>query len=180
MRVERLQSEFDLEVVYRHFPLHAETPDEGSTLEQLFEGRNIDIASAQERMKKLMADEGLPYGERSMTYNSRLAQELAAWATTQANGQLIHNALFQAYFVENINLANTENLLRITDQIELPKDQAEQALKERRFRDEVDADWQRSRELGITGVPTFIAAGKGLVGAQPYEQLASLVAAAQQ
>jgi predicted DsbA family dithiol-disulfide isomerase len=32
--------------------------------------------------------------------------------------------------------------------------------------------------MGITGVPTFVAAGRGVVGAQPYEVLERLVRAA--
>ena len=45
------------------------------------------------------------------------------------------------------------------------------------LREAVDADWKRSRELGITGVPTFVLGGRGLVGAQPYAQLEAFVAA---
>jgi predicted DsbA family dithiol-disulfide isomerase len=48
-------------------------------------------------------------------------------------------------------------------------------LDERRFKDAVDADWQKSAAYGVTGVPTFVAARHGVVGAQPYEALAQLV-----
>ncbi|MGH7348293.1 MAG: DsbA family protein, partial [Candidatus Rokuibacteriota bacterium] len=41
-----------------------------------------------------------------------------------------------------------------------------------------DADWAKSRQLGVTGVPTFVAGGYGVVGAQPYEMLEQLVAKA--
>ncbi|MGH8722840.1 MAG: DsbA family protein, partial [Burkholderiales bacterium] len=34
---------------------------------------------------------------------------------------------------------------------------------------------QKSRAYGITGVPTFVAGGHGVVGAQPYEALEQLV-----
>lgn len=54
----------------------------------------------------------------------------------------------------NIALANT--LVEIADQVDLPKDEAREVLDSRRFKDSVDADWQRSRELGVTGVPTFV------------------------
>lgn len=148
------------------------------TLEQLFAGRNFDVSAAQVRMARLMADEGLAYGERTMTYNSRLAQELAKWAESQSNGELIHDALFQAYFVENVNLADVDRLVAIAEQIGLDGDEAKRILENRDFRDAVDADWQRSRELGVTGVPTFVAANRGVVGAQPYEQLEALVQAA--
>ena len=148
------------------------------TLEELFAGRNTDIAAAQARMTQLMADEGLPYGPRSMTYNSRLAQELAKWADTQPDGVQIHDELFRAYFVDNVNLAKTENLVEIATGIGLSKEEAERVLAQREFRAAVDADWQRSRELGITGVPTFVIGSQGLVGAQPYERLARLVSSA--
>ena len=40
----------------------------------------------------------------------------------------------------------------------------------------VDADWAKSRQYGVTGVPTFVAGGYGVVGAQPYEALEQLSA----
>lgn len=175
MRVERLRQAFEIEVAYRHFPLHPETPVEGLTLEELFAGRNIDIPAANDRMSALMAQEGLPYGDRTMTYNSRLAQELAAWAETQPGGSAIHDALFRAYFVGNRNLADVDNLLAVAAEAGLAPDEAKEVLQHRRFRDAVDADWQRSRDLGITSVPSFVIGKRGLVGAQPYEQLAAFL-----
>ena len=47
---------------------------------------------------------------------SHLAQELGKWADTQPNGQEIHEALFQAYFVDNVNLAKIESLIKIAAQ----------------------------------------------------------------
>lgn len=178
MRVERLQAAFDLEVVYRHFPLHPETPAEGLTLQQLFAGRNMDIAAAQTRLTELMAAEGLPYGERTMTYNSRLAQEVGAWADARGAGPAIHLALFQAYFVDNVNLAVVDNLLAIGQQVGLPMDEMRCVLEDRRFQSVVDDDWARSQALGITSVPTFVVGNRGLVGAQAYHQLEALVTAA--
>jgi predicted DsbA family dithiol-disulfide isomerase len=43
------------------------------------------------------------------------------------------------------------------------------------MRKAVDADWARSRALGVTGVPTFVIGRKAVVGAQPYEVLEQLV-----
>lgn len=175
MRVNTLRSAFDIDIEYRAFPLHPDTPSEGMTLEQLFAGRNIDVPSSQARMKGLMADEGLPYGKRTRTYNSRLAQELAKWADTQAGGEAIHDELFRAYFVDNANLGLIEELLAVSEKVGLPIDEAKRILEGREFRSAVDTDWQRARELGISGVPTFIVEGRGLVGAQSYQQLAALV-----
>ena len=55
-------------------------------------------------MKALMEAEGLPYGERTHSYNSRLAQELAKWAEAKGKGSTFHDAIFRAYFVEDRNI----------------------------------------------------------------------------
>lgn len=154
-----------------HFPLHPDTPDEGLTLEQLFMGRGMDIPAAKARMVQLMAAEELPYGERSMTFNSRLAQELAKWAETQPGGDRIHDALFRAYFVDGLNIGQIEILVDLVQQLGLDGTAARDVLASRRFQSEIDADWERSRSLGITGVPTFVLGDAIAVGAQPYETL---------
>ncbi len=175
MRIERLRANYQIDVRFVHFPLHPDTPEDGMTLEELFAGRNIDIPAAKERMVRLMAEEGLPYGDRSMTYNSRLAQEMAKWAETQQSEGSIHEAFFQAYFVDSVNLAKIDKLVSIAVRLGLSADEARDVLTTRRFREAVDTDWQRSRQLGVTGVPTFVVGEQGVVGAQPYESLVQLV-----
>ena len=174
MRVEKLRQAYTIDIVYRHFPLHPDTPEAGLTLVQLFAGRNIDIPAAMAQMSRLMADEGLPYGERTMTYNSRLAQELGKWAETQPGGEKMHDDLFRAYFVDNQNLAVVDNLVAIVERAGFSAIEARAALEQRQFREAVDSDWQRSRDLGIISVPTFVIGNHDLVGAQSYEQLVAL------
>ena len=178
MRVDRLAQNYDIQIKYTHFPLHPETPEEGLTLEQLFAGRNIDVAASQARMKQLMAAEGLPYGERTMTYNSRLAQELAKWAEPQPGGEAIHDALFRAYFVDGVNLARIDNLVEIAGAVGISEEEAHEVLENRSFSASVDSDWERANNFRVTGVPTFVMNGKGVVGAQPYEVLEDLVSRA--
>jgi predicted DsbA family dithiol-disulfide isomerase len=127
------------------------------------------------QMKARMDAEGLPYGERTMTYNSRLAQELGKWADTQPGGEAIHDALFRAYFVEARDISRPDVLVDVAERVGLPVDAAREALEQRTFESAVDADWRLSREYGITGVPTFVAGRHGVVGAQPYETLVELV-----
>ena len=133
------------------------------------------IQARHEQMKARMAAEGLPYGERTMTYNSRLAQELGKWADTQPGGAAIHDAFYRAYFVGAQNIGDTEVMLDVVKSVGLDPGEARDVLKERRFKDAVDTDWAKSRHLGVTGVPTFVAGGFGVVGAQPYEVLVQLV-----
>ncbi len=175
MRIEKLKQAFEVETKLVHFPLHPETPLEGRSMAELYAGRNVDPEAMYARMKGLMDAEGLPYGRRTHTYNSRLAQELGKWADTQTGGEALHDALYRAYFVDNRNIGDPEILVEIAQSVGLPADEARAVLAERRFKDAVDADWEKSHAYGVTGVPTFVAARYGVVGAQPYEVLAELL-----
>jgi len=175
VRIEKLKVEHNVKVEWVHFPLHPDTPAEGRALAGLFGGRDEDRRARHEQMKARMAAEGLPYGERTMTYNSRLAQELGKWADTQPGGEALHDALFRAYFVEARDIGKPSVLLEIAERVGLPVDSAREVLEQRTFKDAVDADWKLSRQYGITGVPTFVVGRHGVVGAQPYEALEQLV-----
>jgi predicted DsbA family dithiol-disulfide isomerase len=176
VRIEKLKAEHDVKVEWVHFPLHPDTPAEGRALADLFAGRSAEQRKAMHaQMKARMDAEGLPYSERTMIYNSRLAQELGKWADTQPGGEAIHDALFRAYFVETRDISQPAVLLDIAQQVGLSVDGAREVLEKRTFKDAVDADWKLSREYGITGVPTFVVGRYGVVGAQPYEALEELV-----
>jgi predicted DsbA family dithiol-disulfide isomerase len=175
VRIERLRKEHGVDVNWVHFPLHPDTPAEGRSLAELFAGRNYDIDKRQAEMRARMAAEGLPYGNRTMTFNSRLAQELGKWADTQPGGEKIHDALFKAYFVDGKNIGDAGELVRIATSVGLDENSAREVIEKRTFKAAVDEDWAKSRAYGITGVPTFVAGGYGVVGAQPYEALVQLV-----
>jgi predicted DsbA family dithiol-disulfide isomerase len=175
VRIEKLKAEHNVKVEWVHFPLHPETPAEGRSLADLFAGRQVDRKAMHAQMKARMDAEGLPYGERTMTYNSRLAQELGKWADTQPGGEAFHDALFRAYFVEARDISQPAVLLDIVERLGLSVEGAREVLEKRTFEAAVDADWALSRQYGITGVPTFVVGRYGVVGAQPYEALEALV-----
>jgi predicted DsbA family dithiol-disulfide isomerase len=175
VRIEKLKAEHNVKVEWVHFPLHPDTPPEGRSLADLFAGRNMDRKAMHAQMKARMDAEGLPYGERTMTYNSRLAQELGKWADTQPGGEAIHDALFRAYFVEARDISQPAVLLDIVARVGLSVEGAREVLEKRTFEAAVDADWELSRRYGVTGVPTFVAGRYGVIGAQPYEALEGLV-----
>lgn len=170
-RVEKLAETFDIDVKLVHYPLHPDTPEGGRSLEDLFGGGPDNIADKNNQMKARMDEEGLEYEPRTHTYNSRLAQELGAWADTKDDGKKFHDAMYRAYFVDRLNLADEKILLDVVKAVGLPVDEAREVLEGRKFKDQVDADWQKSRDYGVTGVPTFVAGGQGVVGAQPYDML---------
>ena len=175
MRIEKLKQTYNIDVKLVHFPLHPETPMEGRSVAEMYAKRGMDPKAMYERMKGLMDGEGLPYGQRANTYNSRRAQELGKWADTQPGGEAIHDALYKAYFVDNHNIADIDILVEIAETVGLSGEEARKVIEEGRFSEAVDGDWEKSRQYGVTGVPTFVAGGAGVVGAQPYEAIAQLL-----
>ena len=132
-------------------------PAEGLTLEQLFAGRGINIEEMLDHLHRTARTLDLPFGERRKTFNSRNAQELGKWAESRGKGDAFHNAVFRAYFAEGKNIARPCLYASINSFF--------------------DSDWQRSYQLGIRAVPTFVLNGRFLTGAQNYQALAAFVRA---
>ncbi|BBO70739.1 hypothetical protein DSCA_46690 [Desulfosarcina alkanivorans] len=160
------------------FPLHPETPEGGQTLEELFAGQPVDIAGMLARLRGVARELDLPFGDRKMTFNSRLAQELGKWAEDQGCGDAFHRAAFLAYFQRGENIARKPVLLQICAAVGLDPAAAEAVIDQRSCREAVDEDWRRSRRMGITAVPTFVLDDHRLVGAQSYAALETMVLSA--
>ena len=96
-------------------------------------------------LRETAASFGLPFGESTFIYNTRLAQELGLWAESKNEGDKFHMAAFKAYFVDCKNLAESPVLVELASSIGLPADEASEILVTRAFKDAVDADWELSR-----------------------------------
>jgi predicted DsbA family dithiol-disulfide isomerase len=123
------------------------------------------------QLRKTAAELGLPFGDRTMTYNSRLAQELAKWAADKGRENDFHRAVFRAYFFDGLNIGKPAVLANLADAAGLSADEARRVIDSRTYRRAVDRDWDRAVRLGVTAVPTFMIGGKSLVGAQPTSVL---------
>lgn len=170
-----MQKKYELRVDWIAFPLHPDTPPEGRALEDLFAGRGLNITNWVLNLKRTADELKLPFGDRTMTFNSRLAQELAKWAASKGCEKTYHAAVFEAYFAHGLNIGNPTTLISLAAGIGLPADEAERVIKERTYRDAVDRDWAQSIQMGVTAVPTVVLGGRGVVGAQPMHVLEKML-----
>ena len=83
--------------------------------------------------------------------------------------------MFLAYFQRGENIGRHDTLRNICSAVGLDPAVGQNVLEQRSYRNSVDRDWERSREIGITAVPTFVLDEKRLVGAQPYHKLERMV-----
>ena len=147
------------------------------SLDELFKlkGMPVQVDKMMAQLKSTAAGFGLEMGDREMTYNSRLAQEVGLWAETKGRGHQFHMDAFRTYFVHGENLAKKEVLLGMIKRSGLDPEEGETVIDKRLFSKAVDEDWELSRKSGITAVPTFRMGLDRIVGAQPYEALKKLV-----
>ena len=138
----------------------------------------MDIPAILARLNRVARELNLPFGDRQMTYNSRLAQELGKWAEDQGRGDAFHMAVFLAYFHRGENIALPDILLRMCEGVDLDPARAREVIDRRTYREAVDRDWQRCQEMEINVVPTFMVGERRLVGALSYKALESMLTSA--
>ena len=170
-RVGPLLERFALRLRRVHFPLHPGIPAEGKSLRELF--GDVDMSAAQARLGAALSAEGLPFSPHDRTYRTREAQELAAWAD-ERGGPKLHSALFRAVFAEGRNIGDPSVLLDIAEAAGHRRADAAAALEARAGAQQVEADHQLGRSLGVRSVPTFVIGRTGVAGAQPLSTLIAL------
>jgi len=146
-------------------------------MEKLFLERGADPVVIQSRLEQAAREEGLPFGRREKTYNSRLAQELGKWAESKGKGDQFHDALFRTCLVEGLNIGKVSVLVEVARSLGLPQEEAAEVLETRAFKKSVDLDWTRSQMMQVQAIPTLVINEAFLVGAQKYEKMAQFMRA---
>ena len=170
-----MQREFGVEFRWTVFPLHTDTPQEGIELSTLLAVPQEQVRAMQAKLIQMAAAEGLPIAERSRTYNSRRAQELGKWAQEKGKGDAFRHAVYRAFFVAGRNIALVDELSAIAEEAGLSALEARSVLETGSYGPAVDADWERSSQLGITAVPTHICEGRRIVGFTGYDAFVRLM-----
>ncbi len=146
-------------------------------MEQLFSDRGVDPARVQARLEQAAAEVGLPFGKRDKTYSSTLALELSKWAESRGKGEQIHDAVFRAYFVDGSNISDIFVLIELGVGLGFSEKEVADVLVSRAFKEAVELDWSRSRNMRIKVAPTMVFNEKKLVGAQKYGKMERFITA---
>lgn len=163
-------------VRYRAFQLDpsAEREVRGSRTEALRRkyGMGEDqIATMDERLERLAAEEGLAYNLAATTLgNTEDAHRLAHLAREHGLEGAMLERLYAAYFSEGRSIFDEDALVALGVETGLDADLVRAMLRSNAFRDTVQAERRAAAELGASGVPFFVVAGRyGVSGAQPPE-----------
>ena len=189
-RFESALARFDgrdrVELVHHAFQLNpAATPGVTSSRREMLM-RKYRLSAGQvddmdARMTATAAADGLEYHlDGTVTGNTFDAHQLLQLARERGAQDALLERFYRAYFTERRSLFDAPSLLQLAHDVGLDREEAEAALRDRRYADAVAADIDAARRVGVTGVPFFVIDSRlALSGAQPPETfLAALSQAA--
>jgi len=173
--LQSLKGEVEARIEWLPFQLNPDMPDGGmaradyrrAKFGSVEKGRMLDARVAQEG-----AGEGIAFAFDRMqrTPNTVQAHRLIDLAQKQGRGNAVVDALFRAYFEEAKDIGAADVLKDIAERAAVTGWPEEENIEEVKEKEE------RVRDLGISGVPTFIFNKEsGLSGAYPPAQLAQAI-----
>jgi predicted DsbA family dithiol-disulfide isomerase len=166
-----------LAVSWRPYQLDPTIPPEGRNRRDYMQakfGSAEKIKHIQERLEGIGEEVGIAFAfdRIAVSPNTLDAHRLIRWAgETGVDGQIVE-ALFQAYFVDGRDIGDRDVLTDVAGAHGMDRNAVAARLASDEDRDAVRQEIHAAQQIGVTGVPTFILAGRyALVGAQPTEEI---------
>ncbi|NVM45811.1 MAG: DsbA family oxidoreductase [Candidatus Lokiarchaeota archaeon] len=167
-RVEQLKANFDIDVEWRPFEIHPETPKEGTELTNLpFPKEYLEMM--KENIQKLADDVGVSLNLNDKLPNSRLALYFSEFARKKGKFDAFHKLVFDAYWKDGRDIGDQDLLLSIAESIGFKRSEILEYIDSEEPFEELKKSLKELRKYGVNGVPTFIIGDRIVVGAQPYE-----------
>lgn len=162
-----------IEVEYKSYQLdpNMETDTSKSIAQYLSDAKGISLSDAEKmgkRVSQVASSVGLQYDlSKTIPINTLQAHGLLHYAKSKGKQLELKERLMKAYFIETLNLDDTDILVRLATEIGLDKIEAESALINNTYKDAVQKEIYEGVQLGLTGVPFFVFDRKiGISGAQ--------------
>lgn len=167
-----------VEVVFKAYQLNPDLPTDPEAAlrhdDYLTERFGPGFKQMSQNVTAVAAAEGLEFNtEKALIVNTFEAHRVLALAETVGGPDLkqkLATRYFKAQFTDGENLADKERLVALAAEVGLDAQQVKDYLASEEGRETVQAEIDLARELGITGVPTFVFEGQwGVSGAQEPE-----------
>jgi predicted DsbA family dithiol-disulfide isomerase len=170
----------DVEIHWRAFELDPGAPrvrdPSRSYAERIAAKYRVSTAQGQVMIDRVIgagANAGLAFRYDLIKPGNTLdAHRLLHWAHGHGKQGELKERLLRGYMIEGAAIGQRDVLVTLAGEVGLDPTEASAVLESDRYTDEVRADERLARELGITGVPFFVMAGRiGVSGAQPANAL---------
>ena len=173
-RIEQLKEKFDLDVEWRPFEIHPETPKEGTELNNLpFPKEYLEMMKAN--VKRLADDVGVTFKLTDKLPNSQMALYISEFARKKGKFDEFHKLVFDAYWKDGKDIGDQTMLLSLAELIGFNRKEILEYIDSEEPFKELKKSLKELRNYGINGVPTFIIGNRIVVGAQPYEVFENII-----
>ncbi|MET8202175.1 DsbA family oxidoreductase [Micromonospora taraxaci] len=177
--------EGEVTVRYRPFQLDPSPVPEPLPLVEALAGKFGGPERARQmvdHVTQVAAGDGLRLDyDRAVIANTFDAHRLVSYATDHGRAAEMVEALYQAHFNNGVDVGSREALAALAGDIGLDAADARRFLDSDERVADVEAQLATARDLGITGVPMFVLAGKYAVsGAQEVQTLLAAIAEVEQ
>lgn len=176
-----LAAEIPVEVHWRPFFLNPWIPPEGIDRDSYLETKFGSVEAYKgiaQRVVAAASEEGLSYQPAKVKRqpNTVDCHRLILWAEPSGKSAAVKQRLMELYFRDGGDLTRTETLVQAAADVGLDADEIRRRLATDEDVARISADAKEAADKGISGVPTYVFAGKYAVsGAQPAEQLARAI-----
>lgn len=133
------------------------------------------IEQAKSNVERMSEHYGIEMKWNDRSEHSRLALKGAKYAEEKGLGDEYHDAVFRAHFQEEKTINDPDTLVEIAGKLGLEEEGFRRALHSRKYEKMVLEETQEAQQIGVTGIPCFVAGNKGIMGAQSYEALVDLI-----
>lgn len=141
-----------IHVEYYSWEIHPEAPLEGAVID--YPG----FAEGRKKLNELGAPLGLTPGNMDKVYNTKKALQLLEEAISQGVQEAYIEAVFKAYFEEQVNVSDESVLFRIAEQVGLKG--AKEVLSEGKYLDRILEHDTHCMDIKLEYVPTIEEDGK--------------------
>ncbi len=166
----------EVELVWHAFELDPSAPtasadDNPTRLARKYGMTRDEAVARMDQLGETAAREGLAFDlVHARPGNTFDAHRVLKLARTHGVEGAVAERLFRGYMGEREAIGEHETLVRLASRVGLDAEEVRATLASDRFADEVRADEELARRLGISGVPFFVIGGAvGVSGAQPPE-----------
>ncbi len=172
----RLQREYEVQLDWRGFEVHPETPSVGMPLTALFPPPLLEGMLA--RIEQLAARQGVELRVPERVHSSRAALAVAEWARSQGRLDAYRHRVMDACWLEGQDIGKHDVLAALAEELGLDGDEALRAASDPEWLQAVDFLREEASEHGLTGVPALFLGRHPVFGAQSYGPLAAAAARA--
>ena len=168
----QLDDQISFEVNWKPYELHPEIPKEGFDKKEYYKIKFGESSGSNDKFN-FISEEGKKVGlefnfKKSKNLpNTFLAHRLLWLCRSKDMQDVLAEALFHAYFTDGRDVGNTDELIEISSENGLNREEIKEFFQTNIGHEEVLREENRAREMNIFSVPTYIFNKKYLlVGGQ--------------